>query len=155
MGNNYYEVPVLGKPLRRPSIFDMKLVNELKSLRNPNDDYEVVSGTTMCAIDFYEGQARLDGSFCDYTTDAKMDYLKSLQTRGIKNIEMESLALSAMTNHVGIRAASVCVTLLDRLEGDQISISKEVFKQWETRPQEFIARYIRRQLLVQKKNRLV
>lgn len=38
---------------------------------------------------------------------------------------MESLALAAITHHVGIKSAVVCVTLLDRLTGDQVSSSVE------------------------------
>lgn len=37
------------------------------------------------------------------------------------NIEMESLAFAALTHHAGIKAAVVCVSLLDRLRGDQVS----------------------------------
>lgn len=148
MGNQYYEVPVLGKLVRRPTIFDKKLISELKSLSDPKDGYEVVEGTTMCAIDFYEGQGRLDGAFCDYTENDKMRFLQNLQQRGVKNIEMEALPLSALTYAAGIRAADVCVTLLNRLEGDQVSTPKDVLKQWEKRPQEIIARYIKKQLSI-------
>lgn len=41
--------------------------------------------------------------------------------KGVTNIEMESLAMAAITNHVGIKSAVICVTLLDRLTGDQVS----------------------------------
>lgn len=152
MGNCYYEVPVLGKPLRRPCVFDKNLVEDLTLLGAPNGDYEVVSGTTMCAIDFYEGQGRLDGAFCDYSKDEKIDFLRNLQKNGVKNIEMEALALSALTHQAGIRAADVCVTLLDRLEGDQVNVPKEIMKEWEKRPQEVISRYIKKQLSVRSKD---
>lgn len=49
-----------------------------------------------------------------------MDYLKNLYGMGVKNIEMESVAFAALTHHAGIRSAVVCVTLLDRLKGDQV-----------------------------------
>lgn len=35
-------------------------------------------------------------------------------------MEMESLAFAALTHHAGIRAAVICVTLLNRLNGDQV-----------------------------------
>ena len=35
-------------------------------------------------------------------------------------MEMESLMFAALSHHAGIRGAVVCVTLLDRLEGDQV-----------------------------------
>lgn len=48
--------PMLGKLVRRPAKLDRKLVRELKALAEPEDPYETVVGTTMCAIDFYEGK---------------------------------------------------------------------------------------------------
>lgn len=146
MGNPYYEVPVLGKLLRRPCTFDKELVNELKSLKDSNDDYQIVDGTTMCALDFFEGQARLDGAFCSFSEDEKAKFLQQLQNSGVKNIEMEAVPFSALTYEAGIRAADICVTCVDRLKGDQISVSKDILKEWERRPQELVARFIKKQL---------
>lgn len=149
-GEPYYELSVLGEPLRRPSTFDQDLMNELVLLNDPLGAYQIVSGTTMCAIDFYEGQGRLDGAFCEYTNNKKMNYLRDLQKVGIRNMEMEGLALAALTHEAGIRAAQVCVTLLDRLQDDQIHVSKEEMKEWEKRPQELVALYIKNTLSVSK-----
>lgn len=66
------------------------------------------------------GQGRLDGAFCDFSEADKMDYLHKINRFGVVNIEMESTIFSALTHHAGIRAAIVCVTLLDRLKGDQV-----------------------------------
>lgn len=49
-----------------------------------------------------------------------MEYLESIHKSGVVNIEMESLAFAALTHHAGIKAAVICVTLLDRLKGDQV-----------------------------------
>lgn len=62
----------------------------------------------------------MDGAFCDFTEEEKMEYLEKLKANGVRNIEMESLAFAALTHHAGIKAAVVCVTLLDRLKGDQV-----------------------------------
>lgn len=43
-------------------------------------------------------------------------------------------------------AAVVCVTLLDRLEGDQIRASHEVLWEYQQRPQRLIAAFIRKRL---------
>jgi len=67
------------------------------------------------------GQGRLDGAFCDFTEREKMDYLNGIHKEGVKNIEMESLSFAALTHHAGIRSAVVCVTIVDRLRGDQVS----------------------------------
>lgn len=122
MGHHYYEVPMLGKPVRRPAKLDKRLVRELRALADPEDPYDTVTGTTMCANDFYEGQGRTDGAFCDYTEAEKMEYLCHLQNNGVKNIEMEVIPFAALTHHAGIKAAVVCVALLDRLKGDQVTI---------------------------------
>lgn len=66
------------------------------------------------------GQGRLDGAFCDFTENDKMEYLEGIHKAGVVNIEMESLAFAALTHHAGIKAAVICVTLLDRLKGDQV-----------------------------------
>lgn len=146
MMNKYYQVPILGKIVKRPAKLDKKLARELKALSTPEDLYDTVTGTTMCADDFYEGQGRLDGAFCDYTEAEKMEYLERLRSAGIKNIEMEATPFAALTHHAGIKAAVVCVTLLDRLKGDQVCTPKEVLVEWQLRPQILVARYIKRYL---------
>lgn len=144
MCNHYYELPVLGKLVRRRCVFDKELIDELLSLADSDKSYDVVTGTTLCALDFYEGQSRLDGAFCGYSPKEKLLHMEYLYNYGIRNIEMESLVFGALTHQAGIRAAVVCVTLLDRLEGDQVSISPDQFKQWEERPQELVGRYIQK-----------
>lgn len=52
-----------------------------------------------------------------------MDYLKGIHKAGVKNIEMESLSFAALTHHAGIKSAVVCVTIVDRLKGDQVGTS--------------------------------
>lgn len=79
-----------------------------KEFENIDGIREVVSGRTMCAHDFYEGQGRLDGAFCEYTAQSKMEYLKKCEENGIKNIEMESLCFSGLLNHAKIRG--FCLT---------------------------------------------
>ncbi|KAB0800660.1 hypothetical protein PPYR_06399 [Photinus pyralis] len=146
MMNNYYEVPMLGKLVKRPAKFDRKLVRELKNLADPEDPYVTTSGKTMCTCDFYEGQGRTDGAFCEYTEADKMEYLQQIRNQGVVNIEMEAIPFAALTHHAGIKAAIVCVTLLDRLKGDQVMAPKEVANEWQIRPQKLVARYIKRYL---------
>lgn len=49
-----------------------------------------------------------------------MEYLEKLRDFGVVNIEMECTIFGALTHYAGIRAGIVCVTLLDRLKGDQV-----------------------------------
>lgn len=55
--------PVLGKLVRRPTKLDKRLVRELKALADPEDPYDTVTGTTMCASDFYEGETSIKNIF--------------------------------------------------------------------------------------------
>ena len=47
---------ILGKIVSRPSILDKELVQELVNASRPEDEFQVVSGKTMCTQDFYEGK---------------------------------------------------------------------------------------------------
>ncbi|XP_046683800.1 uridine phosphorylase 1 isoform X2 [Homalodisca vitripennis] len=146
MLNPCFELPVLGKIVRRPAKLDKGLIKELLALRDPEDPYDTVVGKTMCTMDFYEGQGRMDGAFCDFSESDKMEYLQKLQRNDIINIEMESLAFAALTHHAGIKSAVICVAIIDRLKGDQIHTPKEVLDEWQIRPQKLVSRYIKRYL---------
>lgn len=52
-----------------------------------------------------------------------MEYLNKCKEVGVVNIEMESTIFGALTHHAGIKAAIVCVALLNRLNGDQVSMA--------------------------------
>ena len=67
------------------------------------------------------GQGRLDGAFCDYTEEDKIDYLRRAYNLGCRNIEMESCAFASLCHRAGVRGAVVCVTLIDRLQSDLMS----------------------------------
>lgn len=41
---------------------------------------------------------------------------------GVSNIEMESPEFAAFTYHLHIPAILMCVTLLDRMQGDQVRL---------------------------------
>ncbi|CAG0919594.1 unnamed protein product [Notodromas monacha] len=144
--NPFYELTVLGKKVRRPAELDAELVDELMELANPDDPWQTECGKTMCTNDFYEGQGRMDGAFCKFTEEDKMDFLKMIRNEGVVNMEMESLAFAAQCQYAKIKAAVVCVALLNRLHGDQVASPKEVLEEWQTRPQKLVARYIKKQL---------
>jgi hypothetical protein len=56
-----------------------------------------------------------------YTQVDKLNFLTKLHDAGVVNIEMEAGVFSSFTHYLGIRAAICCVTLLDRLAGDQVT----------------------------------
>lgn len=110
---------VLGKVVQKEAKLDQQLAKELVGL-GKRFPFKTVFGTTVCTNDFYEGQARLDGAFCAYSKQDKLDYLQFLKENGVSNIEMESTCFAALTHQAGIRSAVVCVALLDRLNEDQV-----------------------------------
>lgn len=143
---NNYEFVVLGKTVPRPAVFDMNLVNLLLECHLPEDHFEMIRGGTMCTDDFYEAQGRTDGAICDHTEEEKMAFLRKVQAKGIKNIEMESTMFAALTKYAGIRAATICVTFIDRLKGDKVEITHEAKIEWESRPQLVVGRFIKKLL---------
>ncbi|CAG4966055.1 unnamed protein product [Colias eurytheme] len=136
-----YKLAILGEEKKFPCTFDKRLNQELLSVA-VDEDFETHLGVTLCANDFYRGEARTDGAFCDYTEDDKQTYLQKLLQLGVKNMEMEATAFAHFTSAAGVRAADVCVTLLDRLLGDQVTPEKEVLTEWQKRPAKIVGNYI-------------
>nr|XP_020468464.1 uridine phosphorylase 1-like isoform X1 [Monopterus albus]XP_020468466.1 uridine phosphorylase 1-like isoform X1 [Monopterus albus]XP_020468467.1 uridine phosphorylase 1-like isoform X1 [Monopterus albus] len=141
-----FEQVILGKTVVYNTDLDQSLAEELLQCSKELSQFETVLGNTMCSLDFYEGQARLDGAFCSYTEKDKQDYLIKASEAGVCNIEMESSVFAAMCKLSGLRAAVVCVTLLDRLKGDQLTGSHEVLHKFQEYPQKLVGYYIKRQL---------
>ncbi|KAM4705535.1 uridine phosphorylase 1 isoform 1-T2 [Rhinophrynus dorsalis] len=141
-----FEQIILGKTVVRNTELDADLAQELADCSKEINEFNTVIGNTMCTLDFYEGQARLDGAFCSYTESEKMQYLKAAYEAGVRNIEMESSVFAAMCNISGLRAAVVCVTLLNRLEGDQIASSHDTLAEYQQRPQKLVGFFIKKQL---------
>ncbi|XP_014683872.3 uridine phosphorylase 1 isoform X1 [Equus asinus] len=139
-----FEQVVLGKRVIRSTDLDEQLVQELTQCSADLSEFTTVVGNTMCTLDFYEGQGRLDGALCFYTEKDKQEYLKAAYAAGIRNIEMESSVFAAMCSACGLRAAVVCVTLLDRLKGDQISSPHEVLAEYQQRPQRLVGHFIKK-----------
>ncbi|XP_032413492.1 uridine phosphorylase 1 isoform X2 [Xiphophorus hellerii] len=148
-----FEQVILGKTVVRSTDLDQSLAQELLQCSKGLNQFETVIGNTMCTLDFYEGQARLDGAFCSYTEAEKQEYLLKAKEAGVCNIEMESSVFAAMCKLSGLRAAVVCVTLLDRLKGDQLSSSHEVLNNYQLRPQILVGSYIKKQLKAKAENR--
>lgn len=141
-----YDIPVMGRSLKLPAILDKRLSQEIYSMASEEDEFQTYLGGTMGADDFYRGQARLDGPFCDHTEEDKLEFLEKLSEMGVRNIEMEAPAFAALTKEAGIRGAIVCVTLINRLEGDQVSTEKGTLLQWQKRPMAIVAKFISKYL---------
>ncbi|XP_061219784.1 uridine phosphorylase 2 isoform X2 [Neopsephotus bourkii] len=141
-----FEQVVLDDVVVRSTELDKDLAKELLACSKDVPDFPTLIGHTMCTYDFYEGQGRLDGALCSFSSEKKLEYLKRAYNAGVRNIEMESTAFAALCGLCGLKAAVVCVALLDRLEGDQIRAPHEVLWEYQQRPQRLIAAFIRKQL---------
>uniref|UniRef100_A0A674H302 Uridine phosphorylase n=1 Tax=Taeniopygia guttata TaxID=59729 RepID=A0A674H302_TAEGU len=141
-----FEQVVLDDVVVRSTELDKDLAEELLTCSRDIPDFPTLIGHTMCTYDFYEGQGRLDGALCSFSSEKKLDYLRRAYEAGVRNIEMESTAFAALCGLCGLKAAVVCVALLDRLQGDQIRASHEVLWEYQQRPQRLIAAFIRKRL---------
>nr|XP_046915636.1 uridine phosphorylase 2-like isoform X2 [Dermatophagoides farinae] len=146
----FHELHILGKIVRRPATFDQKLIEELGQIARlqNNPGYKTIIGTTMCAMDFYESQSRIDGAICNHNLDDKMDRLTKLKKAGIINIEMEALAFGSMCRYVNVDAAIICVTMVNRLDGDQIQLTKQEYHELQKRPQKLAIDFIKKRLAI-------
>ncbi|KAL4228888.1 Uridine phosphorylase 1 [Mactra antiquata] len=142
----FYKTIVLGRNVDHPAIANQDLVQELLNCGLNTDKFKTIKGTTLCADDFYEGQGRLDGAFCEHEDEEKKSWLRSLNENGVMNMEMESLGFIAMCHRANIRGAVCCVTLLDRFDGDGITTNRQLLYEWQTYPQIIVSRYIRNKL---------
>lgn len=124
-GESVLDVPSCGESHKRPTLVCQELTQALVAASLPSEDstetFNVTTGTTMCCNGFYEEQGRMDGAICEITKEKQQAYLRSLFDQGVRNIEMESTALTAFCHHLGIPCAVVCTVLLNRLEGDEVS----------------------------------
>jgi len=89
---------------------------------NEHTDFEIVAAKTVAGNEFFLEQFRLDGAICLETPETKMGWLRWLHDNGVANIEMEGAMLAGYLNWWGFsRFAMICCTLLNRLEGDQVT----------------------------------
>jgi len=134
-----------GRLVKRDAVLDKPLGDQLREtavrLRIPVD-----GGLTLCTDDFYEGQMRLDGLFCEYTQEEKIAFMEELHKRGVKNIEMECTGFASYTHRAGVPAAVVCVTLLNRMVNDQVTLSKADYQDYELRPFRVVSEYIKERI---------
>lgn len=141
-----FEQVVLGKVVTRSTELDVGVSKELLQCSSELEDVPTIIGNTMCTSDFYEGQGRLDGALCSFSTEDKLEYLRKAFNTGVRNIEMESTVFAAMCRACGIKAAVVCVTLLNRFDGDQIATPHDVLVEYQQRPQVLVAHFIKKRL---------
>lgn len=141
-----YSLPILGEMVHKPTGINPELVQSVLDSAKDIKDFQVVAGKTMSADCFYEGQARLDGALCNYNEEGKMEFLNKLYDIGVRNIEMEAAMFSSFVTSLGIRGTIMCVTLLNRLNGDQVTTPMEDLAAFDLRPGKVAISYIHQRL---------
>ncbi|CAL8084579.1 unnamed protein product [Calicophoron daubneyi] len=140
-----YELHILGKIVNRPTYVEPSLTAELLELsKGLNLSTPAALGKTVCANDFYEEQARSDGAFCSFTEEEKQAFLTKAYHEGVRNFEMECTCFSAQCHLAGFKAAIVCVTLVDRLSSDQISMSTEEYENFQQLPGKLVMTFLQK-----------
>lgn len=111
---------------------------------NAGSGLPLVSGRTVAGNEFFLEQFRLDGAICMETPETKMRWLRWLDEHQVRNIEMEGAMLAAYLNHWGFRRfAMVCCTLLNRLEGDQVTSTPDQLHQYAEDAGDALFAYLR------------
>ncbi|MBU0506110.1 MAG: uridine phosphorylase [bacterium] len=137
----YYELAVLGETKRYPTKLDKGLNEALFETRG---DLSVVMGKTVGVNCFYEEQARIDGAlYPGYDLDDKMTFIKKIYEKGVRNFEMEAPQFASFCMRAGLRGAVVCVALLNRLHGDQVTSTSEQLADFSDRAQQVVLNYIK------------
>jgi len=138
---------VLGKRKLLESPLDEKFGQELETIANIQK-LPVKRGKTLATHDFYEGQARLGGAFCDYTEQQAAAYLISALDAGVINIEMEAVCFAAFTHRLGLKAAIIDVILANRMCTEKI-VGNSVLshEECENRLYKVISEYIKNKMM--------
>jgi uridine phosphorylase len=100
-------------------------------------------GRTVAGNEFFLEQLRLDGAIRLETTESKMAWLQTLEAEGVRNIEMEGAMLAGYLNHWGFpRFAMICTTIVNRIEGDQVTQSPEELHAFSERSGDVLFNYL-------------
>jgi uridine phosphorylase len=104
-------------------------------------------GRTVAGNEFFLEQFRLDGAICMETPESKMAWLEWIHAAGVRNIEMEGTMLAGYLNHWGFpRFAMICVTIVNRLEGDQITATSAELQDFRHRIGNVLFNYLHAEL---------
>lgn len=110
---------------------------------NLDSGIPITLGKTVATNEFFIEQFRRDGAIALATTERKMEWLAWLADHGVRNIEMEGALIAGYLNYWGFsRFAMVCTTLLNRLEGDQITTPHTELQEYSDRSGVVIFNYL-------------
>jgi uridine phosphorylase len=111
---------------------------------NTQSGIPIATGKTVATNEFFIEQFRRDGAIALATTEEKMAWLHWLDEHGVRNIEMEGAMLAAYMNYWGFsNFAMVCTTVVNRLEGDQVTSTAAELDAFNTRAGTVTFNYLR------------
>ena len=97
--------------------------------------------------------ASLHGTHCIYLLRLSLialfellKFLKLIFQHGILNIEMEANLFLSYCLRAGVKGAVICISIVNRLNGDQIETPKDVLKMFENRPLQIIVQMIKNRM---------
>lgn len=137
-----FEVTILGKRVRKPAVLDQNLVKELKKA-SEKLDFPVLLGATVSNDHFYESTAMKVSAICEHTDKDRKEYYERLKFFNVLNMDMEAVALAAITRAVGIRAAVVNVVVNDAFLEEGEAPTEQMVQEWQKRPMKIIVQYIK------------
>jgi len=114
-----YKVSALGKDIIYPTVMDKVLNQKILQAQHQSTSFKLLVGNSIAADDFYLGQARFDGAF-----------------------EMESTGLASFCNRAQIPATMIASIIINRLNGDQVTISTETLNKYSDHSQEVAINYV-------------
>lgn len=115
---------------------------------NAHSDIPLDAGKTIAGNEFFLEQYRLDGALRLETVESKMAWLRWLHDNGVRNIEMEGAMLAGYLNYWGFSTfAMICTTLLNRLDGDQVTASPEQLHKFSNDSGVVLFNYLKASLL--------
>ncbi|MFK7824254.1 MAG: hypothetical protein AB8G05_08855 [Oligoflexales bacterium] len=138
----------LDQKVSYPSTFCPNFLQEILNFSKKNKPLlPVHKGKTITADDFYQGQGRFDGYFkSSYSESERQTFFEKAYKLGVRNFEMEAAELASFCNRpdspLSLSAATLCVGLVDRMQGDQVTNSLSEINSWEQSLLKFASQYI-------------
>lgn len=138
-----YDYVNLGKDVSVPCTTSAELRKHLAEVAEKLG-IPATAGNTISTDGFFEEQCRLDGAFCEYTDEDKLNFLRRAHDDfGVRNFEMECTCLAGLCNRAGLECAIVCPALLNRLFGDIVKITDKQITLWQNRSFQIVGEYIK------------
>jgi uridine phosphorylase len=110
---------------------------------NKDEDFPIIAGKTIACNSFYIEQNRIDGGICLNTEAEKLLWLKEAEKIGVRNLEMEAAMIAGFLNYWGFsKSATMCCVLVNRLEGDQVTASREELAQYSINAETALWNYL-------------